>query len=168
MFDIDSKYLIDRADSLEKADDSLLQDITSFSTESIQKALASMGQKTTGNDLKAELISFLKKTFNEQEQLNNDDLKWIKGDPRICAFCYYFLKRHTLHSPREEDIENLKRDGYALKSKAERKDLRAILRRDNSLKLFEIHTRTMMPHSHKDRFKIIESAFLYGEIELKG
>ncbi|RJG50577.1 hypothetical protein [Motilimonas pumila] len=168
MFDIDSKYLIDRADSLEKADDFLLQDITSFSTESIQKALASMGQKTTGNDLKAELISFLQKTFNEKEQLNNDDFKWIKDDPRICAFCYYFLKRHTLHSPREEDIENLKRDRYALKTKAERKDLRAILKRKNSLKLFEIHTRITMPHSHKDRFKIIQSAFLCGEIELSG
>ncbi|WP_439147276.1 hypothetical protein, partial [Vibrio sp.] len=168
MFDIDSKYLIDRADSLEKADDFLLQDITSFSAESISKALASASHKSAGDDLKAELISFLQKTFNEQEQLNNDDFKWIKGDPRICSFCYYFLKRSSLHAPREEDNEGLKWERYALKTKVERKDLRAILEGKNSLRLFEIYTRVMMPHSHKDRFEIIESAFHCGEIELSG
>ncbi|PMG67311.1 MULTISPECIES: hypothetical protein [Vibrio] len=168
MFNLDSTHLIKQADTLEKADVFLLHGISSNSTEIIQKALASMGQKSTGDDLKAELISFLQKTFNDKGQLKNDDFKWIKDDPRICAFCYYFLKRSSLHAPREEDNEGFKWERYALKSEAERKDLRAILTRENSLKLFRIHTRLITPHSHKDRFEIIESAFHCGEIELSG
>ncbi|MFS1981904.1 hypothetical protein BCU36_023250 [Vibrio lentus] len=168
MFNLDSTHLIKRADTLAKADVFLLGAISALSTESIRKTLASTSQKSPKNDLKAELISFLKKTFNEKEQLNNDDFKWIKDDPRICAFCYYFLKRSSPHAPREEDSEGLKWERYALNTEAERKDLRAILEGKNSLRLFEIHTRAMMPHSHKDRFKIIKSAFFYGEIELRG
>ncbi|WP_028867882.1 hypothetical protein [Psychromonas arctica] len=168
MFDIDSKELISSAVDLIQADDFLRRDISSFSPESIKKALASASHKSAGNDLKAELISFLQKTFNEKEQLKNDDFKWIKDDSRICAFCYYFLKTSSLHTPRKEDSEVLKWKRYALKTETERKDLKAILKRENSLNLFEIHTRVIMPHSHNDRFKIIESTFLYGEIDLSG
>ncbi|MFI3246556.1 MAG: hypothetical protein R3Y10_08755 [Ferrimonas sp.] len=167
MFNIDSDELISSADDSRQADDFLRREISSFSTESIQKALTSMGQKSTGDDLKADLISFLQKTFNEQ-QLNSDDFKWIKNEPRICAFCYYFIKRHTLHSPREEDIENLKRDRYALQHQADRNVLNDILDRKNSMRLFKSNTRGIEPNSHRDRFQIVKSAFLYSEIELSG
>ncbi|MEZ9652339.1 hypothetical protein BCU32_016820 [Vibrio lentus] len=168
MFDIDSRELINSADDLRQADNFLRRDISSFSAESISKALASASHKSAGDDLKAELISFLQKTFNEQEQLKNDDFKWIKDDFRICAFCYYFLKRHTLHSPREEDIENLKRDRYALQHQADRSSLNDILDRKNSMRLFKSNTREIEPNSHRDRFQIVKSAFLYCEIELSG
>lgn len=168
MFDIDSRRLINSADDLRQADDFLRRYISSFSAESIRKALAITSQRSAGDDLKAGLISFLQKTFDEKEQLNNDDFKWIKDDPRICAFCYYFLKRSSLRAPREEDSDDLKWERYALESEAERKDLIAILNRENSLTLYGIHTRVTKPHSHKDRFKIIKAAFASGEIDLPG
>lgn len=166
MFDIDSRELINSAGDLREADNFLRRNISSFSAESISKALASASHKSAGNDLEAELISFLQKTFNEQEQLKSDDFKWIKNNPRICAFCYCFLKRHTLYRPREEDNKNLKWNRYALESEVKRTDLRALLERKNSIILFEIHSRTLKPNSHKDRFKIIKSAFLNSEIRL--
>ncbi len=168
MFDIDSKSLIDKAYDLREADDFLHQEISRFRPEEIKKALRNSHSNLYDNDFKSELFSSLKKSFDEEEQLTNDNFEWIKNDNRICAFCYYFLKTHTLHRRDKDGNDDLKRDRYALQSQEKRKNLNSILDRNNSIRLFEIHDRKLEHNSHKERLKIIKSAFLYGEIELEG
>jgi hypothetical protein len=168
MFNLDSAHLIKRADTLEKADVFLLNGISTFSAESIGKILASTSQKSANNDLKAELILFLQKSFNEKEQLNSDDFEWIKSDKKICAFCYYFLKTHTLYKQDKDSNYDLKWDRYAFQHKVERDVLNSILDRKISMRLFKTNNRGIEPNSHKNRFKIVKSTFLNSEIELSG
>lgn len=165
MFDVDSSSLIRTAEDLKQADYFLLRDISSFSTESIRKSLVNVSQKLAENDLKAELISFLQKSFNEKEQLNNDAFEWIKNDKRICSFCYYFLIKNSRHGPKEEGVD-LKSNRNALEQRPGRSVLNSLLDRQNSIRLFKIHDRAVVVNSHKDRFKIIKFAFLNSEIAL--
>ncbi|WP_028866963.1 hypothetical protein [Psychromonas arctica] len=168
MFGINSNSLINQAKDLTGADSFLHQDISDFTPERIRKCLAGTIQKPDDNDLKAVLISLLKKSFHEKEQLTNDAFEWIKNDRRICAFCYHFLKENSPYSRAKEEDYDPKGNREPLQNQEERGGLNSILNGKNAMRLFDIRPRNKMPNSHQERLEIIKCAFWEGEVSMSG